>query len=38
MKLYTVLMYNFNNYEVMREPEEIDPECEYIYMSPTIGH
>ena len=33
MKLYTVLMYNFNDYEVMREPEEIDPECEYIYVT-----
>ena len=26
-------MYNFNDYEVMREPEEIDPECEYIYVT-----
>lgn len=26
-------MYNFNNYEVMREPEEIDPDCEYIYVT-----
>lgn len=26
-------MYNFNNYEIMREPQEIDPECEYIYVT-----
>ena len=26
-------MYNFNNYEIMREPREIDPECEYIYVT-----
>lgn len=32
-KLYSILMYNFNDYEVMREPEELDPECEYIYVT-----
>lgn len=26
-------MYNFNNYEIMREPQEVDPECEYIYVT-----
>jgi hypothetical protein len=26
-------MYNFNNYEIMREPKEIDPNCEYIYVT-----
>ena len=26
-------MYNFNDYEVMREPEEVDPECEYVYVT-----
>ena len=26
-------MYNFNNYEIMREPMEIDQECEYIYVT-----
>lgn len=26
-------MYNFNNYEIMREPEEVDPECEYLYIT-----
>lgn len=26
-------MYNFNNYEPLREPLEIDPECEYIYIT-----
>lgn len=30
---YSVLMYNFNNYEIMREPQEIDPECEYVYVT-----
>ncbi|HPB20328.1 MAG TPA: hypothetical protein PLC00_06110 [Bacteroidales bacterium] len=32
-KLYSILMYNFNNYEIMREPEEMDPECEYLYIT-----
>lgn len=26
-------MYNFNGYEIMREPKEVDPECEYIYVT-----
>lgn len=30
---YSILMYNFNDYEIMREPEAIDPECEYIYIT-----
>jgi len=33
MALYTVLMYNFNNYEILREPEELDSEAEYIYVT-----
>ena len=33
MKKYSVLMYNFNDYEIMREPKEVDPECEYIYVT-----
>ena len=33
MKKYSVLTYNFNDYEIMREPREIDPECEYIYVT-----
>ena len=33
MYKYSVLIYNFNNYEIMREPREIDPECEYIYVT-----
>lgn len=33
MKLYSVLTYNFNDYEIMREPKEIDPDCEYIYVT-----
>ena len=26
-------MFNFNNYEIMHEPKEIDPDCEYIYVT-----
>ena len=33
MKKYSILTFNFNNYEIMREPEEIDSECEYIYVT-----
>lgn len=33
MKKYSILMYNFNNYEMLREPEELDSECEYIYVT-----
>ena len=32
-KKYSILTFNFNNYEIMREPEELDPECEYIYVT-----
>lgn len=33
MKKYSILMYNFNNYEIMHEPEELDPDCDYIYVT-----
>lgn len=33
MKTYSVLMFNFNDYEIFREPYEADPECEYIYVT-----
>lgn len=33
MKKFSVLTYNFNDYEIMREPREVDPECEYIYVT-----
>lgn len=33
MYKYSILMYNFNNYEILRDPIEIDPECEYIYVT-----
>lgn len=33
MKKYTLLTYNFNHYEQFYEPLEIDPECEYIYVT-----
>lgn len=32
-KKYTILQYNFNNYECFNEPLEVDPECEYIYVT-----
>lgn len=32
-KLYSVLTYNFNDYEIMREPLEVDVRCEYIYVT-----
>ena len=35
MKRYSILMYNFNGYELLREPEEVDPECDYIYVTDT---
>lgn len=33
MYKYSILMYNFNKYEILREPEAIDSECEYIYVT-----
>ena len=30
---YSILMYNFNNYEILRDPLEIDDEAEYIYVT-----
>lgn len=38
MYKYSILMYNFNGYEIMREPLETDPECEYVYVTdnPTL--
>lgn len=33
MKKYSILTFNFNNYEIMREPEELDEDCEYIYVT-----
>ena len=33
MKKYTILAYNFNGYEIMREPREVDPECDYVYVT-----
>lgn len=38
MKRYSVLMYNFNGYEVFREPLVIDPECEYVYVTDKYIH
>ena len=32
-KKYSILMYNLNNYELFREPENIDPMCEYLYIT-----
>ena len=33
MKKYSILTFNFNNYEIFREPLEVDPECEYVYVT-----
>lgn len=33
MKRYSILMYNFNGYELFREPHEIDNDCEYVYVT-----
>lgn len=33
MKKYTILTFNFNNYEIFREPEIIDEECDYVYVT-----
>ena len=33
MKKYSVLTFNFGNYEIFREPEEVDEDCEYIYVT-----
>lgn len=30
---YSVLTYNFNNYEIIHEPEYVDPDAEYIYVT-----
>lgn len=37
-KKYSILVYNLNKYELFREPETIDPDCEYLYITddPTI--
>lgn len=33
MKKYSILTFNFNNYEIFREPLKVDPECEYVYVT-----
>lgn len=33
MKKYTVLSYNFGNYDLIRDPAEVDPEADYIYVT-----
>lgn len=33
MKKYSILTFNFGNYEVFREPEEVDENCEYVYVT-----
>ena len=30
---YSVLTYNFNNYEIMHEPAYVDPDAEYVYVT-----
>ena len=33
MKKYTVLSFNFNNYDKIREPKFIDPDAEYVFIT-----
>lgn len=33
MKKYSILTFNFGNYEVFKEPEVIDKDCEYVYIT-----
>ena len=33
MKKYTVLSYNFGNYDLIRDPIQIDPDADYIYVT-----
>lgn len=33
MYKYSVLQFIFNNYDIYKEPEQIDPECEYILIT-----
>lgn len=33
MKKYSVISFNFSNYEILREPDELDPEAEYVYVT-----
>lgn len=33
MKKYSILTFNFGNYEVFREPENVDEDCEYVYVT-----
>lgn len=33
MKKYSILTFNFNNYEIFRDPIEVDPDCEYVYVT-----
>ena len=33
MKQYTILSYCFGNYDILREPTQIDPNAEYVYIT-----
>lgn len=33
MKKYSILTFNFNNYEILREPAEVDDDCEYVLVT-----
>jgi len=37
MKKYTVLSYNFGNYDLIRDPIKTDPEADYIYVTDKEG-
>ena len=36
MKKYTVLSFNFNGYDLVRDPEKVDPDAEYVYVTDTV--
>lgn len=36
--LYTILSYNFGNYDILREPKIVDPNAEYIYVTDKEIH
>lgn len=37
MKKYSILMFNFGDYEIMREPIEMDEDCEYVYVTDNVN-
>ena len=33
MPKYTIISYCFGNYDILREPEHVDPDAEYVYVT-----